>query len=130
MWKQSIGYFGALLIGLVLGLIGGGGSILTVPIFVYFLDIDPILATAYSLFVVGSTALVGAFRNYQNNLIDFKIGFVFAVPSFIGVYIARAYLIDSIPDQIFFLSKEDEVETWDLGWERQALGEAFTNFIW
>ena len=66
-----IGYLGALLIGLVLGLIGGGGSILTVPIFVYFLDIDPILATAYSLFVVGSTALVGAFRNYQNNLIDF-----------------------------------------------------------
>ena len=69
----TIGYLGALLIGLVLGLIGGGGSILTVPIFVYFLDIDPILATAYSLFVVGSTALVGAFRNYQTNLIDFKI---------------------------------------------------------
>jgi len=104
-----IGYIGALLIGLVLGLIGGGGSILTVPIFVYFLEIDPILATAYSLFVVGSTALVGAFRNYQNNLIDFKIGFVFAVPSFIGVYIARAYLIDSIPDQIFFLSKETAI---------------------
>ena len=105
----TIGYLGALLIGLVLGLIGGGGSILTVPIFVYFLDIDPILATAYSLFVVGSTALVGAFRNYQTNLIDFKIGTVFAVPSFIGVYIARAYLIDSIPDQIFFLSKETAV---------------------
>ena len=104
-----IGYLGALLIGLVLGLIGGGGSILTVPIFVYFLDIDPILATAYSLFVVGSTALVGAFRNYQTNLIDFKIGTVFAVPSFIGVYIARAYLIDSIPDQIFFLSKETAI---------------------
>ena len=70
-----LGFVGALLIGLVLGLIGGGGSILTVPIFVYFLEIDPILATAYSLFVVGITALVGAVRNFQNQLIDFKIEF-------------------------------------------------------
>ena len=104
-----IGYIGALLIGLVLGLIGGGGSILTVPIFVYLLDVDPILATAYSLFVVGSTASIGTIRNYPTNLIDFKIGFVFAIPSFIGVFIARAYLIDRIPNQILFLSKETAI---------------------
>ena len=99
-----IGYLGALLIGLVLGLIGGGGSILTVPIFVYFLNIDPILATAYSLFVVGITASVGAARNFQNQLVDFKTGIIFAMPAFIGVYIARAYLIEMIPDEIIILS--------------------------
>ena len=71
-----LGFIGALMIGLVLGLIGGGGSILTVPIFVYFLDINPILATAYSLFVVGITALVGALRNLNKNLIEFKLSLI------------------------------------------------------
>ena len=71
-----LGFIGALIIGLVLGLIGGGGSILTVPIFVYFLDINPILATAYSLFVVGITALVGALRNLNKNLIEFKLSLI------------------------------------------------------
>ena len=96
-----IGYLGALLIGLVLGLIGGGGSILTVPIFVYFLDIDPILATAYSLFVVGIASLVGAIKNSRNNLVDFKTGFIFAIPAFIGVYIARIYIINIIPEHSY-----------------------------
>ena len=72
-----LGYLGALIIGIVLGLIGGGGSILTVPIFVYLFDVNPILATAYSLFVVGVTALAGAIRNFQNNQIDFKTGIIF-----------------------------------------------------
>jgi len=96
-----IGYLGALLIGLVLGLIGGGGSILTVPIFVYLLDTNPILATAYSLFVVGIASLVGAIKNSRNNLVDFKTGFIFAIPAFIGVYIARIYLINIIPEHSY-----------------------------
>ncbi len=54
---EIFGYFGALLIGVVLGLIGGGGSILTVPILVYLLAINPMTATAYSLFVVGTSSL-------------------------------------------------------------------------
>ena len=99
-----LGFVGALLMGLVLGLIGGGGSILTVPIMVYFLDVNPILATAYSLFIVGITAFVGAVRNFQNQLVDFKTGIIFAIPAFIGVYIARAYFIEMIPDEIIILS--------------------------
>ena len=99
-----LGYIGALLMGLVLGLIGGGGSILTVPIMVYFLDVNPILATAYSLFIVGITAFVGAVRNFQNQLVEFKTGIIFAIPAFIGVYIARAYFIEMIPDEIIILS--------------------------
>jgi len=84
--NEIIGYFGALLVGLVLGLIGGGGSILTVPILVYFLGFNPIIATGYSLFVVGSSALVGTFKNIKQNQIDFKTAIVFAIPSIITVF--------------------------------------------
>lgn len=98
-----IGVFGALLIGVVLGLIGAGGSILTVPIFVYVLDVKPVLATAYSLFVVGIAALFGTIKNAKGNLVEYKTGFVFAIPAFIGVYIARRFLLDLIPNVIFKL---------------------------
>jgi len=98
---EVLGYFGALLIGVVLGLIGGGGSILTVPIFVYILGIDPILATGYSLFVVGSAALVGAIRNTQKGMVDFKTGIIFAIPAFIAVYLTRKFLVPAIPNDLF-----------------------------
>ena len=89
--QQLLGYFGALIIGIVLGLIGGGGSILTVPILVYLLYINPVTATAYSLFVVGVSALVGAFRNMQKGLVDFRTAIVFAIPAFIAVYATTIY---------------------------------------
>lgn len=105
-----LGYIGALVIGLVLGLIGGGGSILTVPVLVYLFMIDPVLATAYSLFVVGASALVGAFRNIPKGLVDFRTAIVFSIPAFIAVYLTRKYLVPAIPDPItqwgdFVLSK-------------------------
>ena len=96
-----LGYVGAVLIGVVLGLIGGGGSILTVPIFVYLLFIDPVLATAYSLFVVGVTAAVGAIRNIQKKLVDFKTAIVFAIPAFIAVYVTRKFIVPAIPEELF-----------------------------
>ena len=96
-----LGYLGAVIIGVVLGLIGGGGSILTVPIFVYILAVNPILATAYSLFVVGVTALVGALKNIQKGLVDFKTAIVFSVPAFLSVYLTRKYLVPNIPDKLF-----------------------------
>ena len=61
---EVIGYISAIIIGFTLGLIGGGGSILTLPVLVYLFGISPVLATAYSLFVVGLSASVGAF-NYM-----------------------------------------------------------------
>lgn len=96
-----LGYVGALFMGVTLGLIGGGGSILTVPIFVYLFFINPVTATAYSLFVVGTTALVGAINNIKNKLVDFRTAFVFSVPAFISVYITRKYIIPAIPDHLF-----------------------------
>ncbi|MEY8849211.1 sulfite exporter TauE/SafE family protein [Psychroserpens sp. XS_ASV72] len=99
--QQALGYFGALLIGIVLGLIGGGGSILTVPILVYLMYINPVTATAYSLFVVGVSALVGAFRNMQKGLVDFRTAIVFAIPAFIAVYTTRKFLVPAIPEELF-----------------------------
>lgn len=101
---EILGYFGGLLIGVVLGLIGGGGSILTVPVLVYLLAINPVTATAYSLFVVGTSSLVGALRNIPKKLIDFRTAIVFAIPAFIAVYLTRKYLVPAIPEEIFSLA--------------------------
>ncbi len=98
---QIFGYIGALMIGITLGLIGGGGSILTVPIFVYLLSINPVVATGYSLFVVGMTSMVGTVQNIRKGLVDFKMAFVFAIPAFIAVYINRRYVVPLIPENLF-----------------------------
>lgn len=96
-----LGYFGALVIGVALGLIGGGGSILTVPILVYLLSLNPVTATAYSLFVVGASSLVGAVN--RKHLVDFHTAGIFAIPAFIAVYATRRYLVPAIPEYIFTL---------------------------
>lgn len=97
-------YFGALVIGLILGLIGGGGSILTVPLLVYLLGYNPVVATAYSLFVVGSSSVVGVIQKHQKQQVDFKTGLLFCFPSFLAVYASRRFLVPNIPDVIFSTS--------------------------
>lgn len=97
---EILGYFGALIIGVTLGLIGGGGSILTVPVLVYLLSVNPVTATAYSLFVVGTSSLVGALNNIRKGLVDFRTATVFAIPAFIAVYSTRKFIVPAIPDQI------------------------------
>ncbi len=98
---QLLGYLGALIVGLVLGLIGGGGSILTVPLLVYLLGYNPVIATAYSLFVVGTSSMVGTYQKYKEGLVDFKTGLAFSFPSFVAVYLSRRYLVPSIPDTLY-----------------------------
>ncbi len=98
---EILGYLGALIIGVVLGLIGGGGSILTVPILVYILTLNPVIATAYSLFIVGTTSLVGAIKNMLKGMVDLKTAIIFAIPAFIAVYSTRAFLVPAIPDELF-----------------------------
>ena len=100
-----IGFAAAILIGVSLGLIGGGGSILTVPVLVYILDIDPVLATAYSLFVVGSTSLVGAGTYIKKGLVNYKTALVFAIPSFIAVFLTRKFLVPALPDPLFTIGE-------------------------
>lgn len=99
--NEIFGYIGALLMGIILGITGGGGSILTVPILVYILLLNPVTATAYSLFIVGTTSVFGAAQNYFKGLVDFKTGFLFAIPSFTAVYITRKQIVPRIPEAIF-----------------------------
>ncbi|HVK48569.1 MAG TPA: sulfite exporter TauE/SafE family protein [Pseudobacter sp.] len=98
---EIVAYIIAVLIGVSLGLIGGGGSIITVPVLVYLLKVPPELATAYSLFVVGSCSLVGSVRSYNKGLIDFPVVFVFGSASMISVFTTRHFLVPKIPDHIF-----------------------------
>ncbi len=97
---EIVGYLGALLVGVVLGLIGSGGSILTVPIMVYLFYLNPVIATGYSLFVVGISALVGAIRNMKKKLVNFKTAFIFATPAFISVYLTRRFLLPALPENL------------------------------
>lgn len=101
---EILGYLGAILIGLVLGLTGGGGSMLTVPILVYIMLINPVVATGYSLFIVGTTSIFGAIQNFRKGLVDVQKGFLFAFPSFIGVYLTRSLIVPIIPDEILKFS--------------------------
>lgn len=96
-----LGYLGAILIGVVLGLIGGGGSILTLPVLVYLFGIEPVTATAYSLFIVGLAAVAGTLKNMSQKLVDFKTAMIFALPAFIAVYLTRRYLVPALPDPLF-----------------------------
>ncbi|MEJ6794441.1 MAG: sulfite exporter TauE/SafE family protein [Flavobacteriales bacterium] len=96
-----LGFVLAFFVGVTLGLLGGGGSILTLPILVYFMGVEPSKATAYSLFIVGVSALIATQRFYVKKLIDFKVGLFFAIPSFVGVYIVRKWVVPIIPDPFF-----------------------------
>lgn len=101
---QIIGYIAAIFIGLVLGFIGGGGSILTVPVLVYLMGFSPITATSYSLFVVGSSSLVGALSAKKNDLLDTKAVFMFGLPAITSVLATRAYILPALPDILFTVS--------------------------
>lgn len=98
---EIIGYFASLLIGISLGLIGGGGSILTVPVLVYLFGVNPILATAYSLFIVGASSLVGAFPKYKQGMINLKTAIIFGIPSIAAVYATRKFIVPLIPSEVF-----------------------------
>jgi len=99
--ETIVGYFASGLIGISLGLIGGGGSIITIPVLVYLFHIEPTLATAYSLFIVGSTSLVGGIRSAISKSVDLRSAILFAVPSTVGVFVTRHFFLPHIPETIF-----------------------------
>ena len=106
-----IAYFLALIVGIILGFLGSGGSILTVPILVYVMGINPVTATAYSLFVVGVSALVGAQRFLKNGEINYKISLYFAIPSLLGVFVSRKWILPNLSESLqlfhFFSIQKD-----------------------
>lgn len=96
-----------LLMGIIMGLLGGGGSVLSVPIFLYVFKFPAIEATAYSLLVVGLSASFASIRNYRQGHIDFRNGLVFAIPSTLLVMLTRGFILPALPDQLLGVSKND-----------------------
>ncbi len=97
---EIIGYLSAIIIGLVMGLIGGGGSILSVPVFVYIFGFDAVTATALSLFVVGMTSLVGSIGFIRQKQVEFKTALLFGIPSIFGVLFSRRLVLPNLPHYI------------------------------
>src|SRR5260221_13590077 len=89
------------MVGVVLGMFGGGVSILSIPILVYLFNVEPVLAQAYSLFIVGVTSLVGAIPKYRENLVNIKTGFLFGIPSIVAIFATRHWIVPAIPSVIF-----------------------------
>ena len=104
---EIAGYIASLLIGVSLGLIGGGGSILTIPVLVYLFAISPTIAISYSLFIVGLTSLVGAYNNYRKGLVNFKTVLLFGSSSITTVFVARKFIIPFLPDVFFTIGTFD-----------------------
>ena len=98
---EILGYFMAIAIGVSLGLIGGGGSILAVPVLAYIFGMDEKVATAYSLFIVGTVALVGGLRQQRNGNVDWRTAVVFGIPAIAGVWAVRHYIVPALPDVLF-----------------------------
>ena len=98
---EIIGFILAFIIGITLGLVGAGGSILTITVLVYILRISPVLATTYSLFIVSITSFVGSIDYFRKGLIDLKKGLFFSFPAFIMVFLMRKFVMSQIPNIIF-----------------------------
>jgi uncharacterized membrane protein YfcA len=101
--KELETYMASILIGLCLGLIGAGGSILTIPVFVYILKTDPVASTIYSMFIVGCCSLVGSILSFYKKLVDLKTALLFGMPSVTGVFIARKLIFPILPEKLFFI---------------------------
>ncbi|MBS1680610.1 MAG: sulfite exporter TauE/SafE family protein [Bacteroidetes bacterium] len=86
------------MVGVVLGLLGGGGSILSIPILVYLFHVEPVLAQAYSLFVVGVTSFAGAIPKYRENLVNLRTGILFGIPSIAAIFLTRKWIVPAIPN--------------------------------
>ena len=97
---DAAGYLASVFIGIALGLIGGGGSILTVPVLVYLFGLDAVLATGYSLFIVGATSMIGAISYLRKGLVRVQTAVVFGIPAIAAVFLTRAYIVPALPDEI------------------------------
>ena len=102
---EIVGYIASVLIGITLGLIGSGGSILTVPVLVYLFGVNPVIATSYSLFIVGLTSAVGSFSYLKRKMINGKVVALFGIPSIISVILTRNFLVPAIPDHIISIGQ-------------------------
>ena len=101
---EFFGFVGAFFIGLIMGVLGGGGSILAVPILAYIFHFDEKIATAYSLCIVGSTGLIGGIKQATKKMVDWKVVYQFGIPAVIGITLVRAFLIPALPSNLFTIN--------------------------
>jgi uncharacterized protein len=113
---EILGYIALFFVGLLLGMLGGGGSVLSVPILVYLFAIDAVMASAYSLFIVGTTSLVGTLLKSNEQMVDLRTGIIFGGPSLMAIFSTRTWIIPAIPDIIF------QTERFQLGKRTFILG--------
>jgi uncharacterized membrane protein YfcA len=97
---EALGYPASVAMGVALGLTGGGGSILTLPILVYLFGIGAFEATAYSLGLVGLVALWGAWGAYRAGDLHLRRALSFGIPGVVGVLIARRILLPMLPQTV------------------------------
>ena len=97
-----VGYLLSVLMGIVLGTMGAGGSILIMPILVYFIEVSPSLATTYSLIIVGFTALIGSISHFRDNKINIFVTLIFVIPSIVTIYFTRRYFRHLLPENFYF----------------------------
>ncbi len=100
----------SLLIGIVLGLVGGGGSILTVPMVHYLFGTSMLLATTYSLIVVSIASGVGTLQRLPSKQVDFKQGLIFLVPSMSIAFLIRRFILPLIPQSFDFIGVQLSLE--------------------
>ncbi len=103
MEAEIVGYIASIFIGVILGMLGGGGSILSIPILVYLFDVEPVRASAYSLFIVGVTSLIGSVPKYRDHLVNLRTGILFGIPSILAIFSTRKWIIPIIPDEVLVL---------------------------
>lgn len=100
-YMHVLGYAGAVLTGLILGLLGGGGALMSIPVLVYLFHIEASVATGYSLFLIGITASVGALQTIRHKLVHMQAVLYYGIPSVITVYSVRRFLIPNLPNTLF-----------------------------
>src|SRR5690606_32215264 len=100
---EIVGYLAIILAGVSIGLIGAGGGVLTVPLLVYLFAVNPVLATAYSLLLVGSTSLVGVIPKYLRDNIPFETAVIFGVPSMVCVFLTRKFILPEIAQTVLHI---------------------------
>lgn len=108
---EIIGFILTVVIGLLVGLFGGGGSILSVPVLVYLFAIPATLSTTYSLALVSITSLIAATPHVVQKKLSYTKILQFGIPSMIALYTIRSFVLPSIPPYFKFLGFEIEKNT-------------------
>lgn len=96
-----LGYACALLIGILIGALGSGGSLLAVPTFLYLFGLNAIESTTYSLFVVGVAASFAVYKHQRDGNIAFRASLPFAISALLTTYITRRFLLPAMPDLLY-----------------------------